>query len=68
MNYLSAFIQLLLAIPKVFGIFRDLWDLYQKNEAAKRERERLASLDALKKAQTKQEIFNANRDYTNNLP
>jgi hypothetical protein len=68
MNYLSAFIQLLLAIPKVFGIFRDLWDLYQKAEADKKERERLASLDALKKAKTKEEIFNANRDYTNNLP
>lgn len=68
MSYVTAFIQLLLAIPKVFGILRDLWDMYQKAEAAKRERERLASLDALKKAQTKQEIFNANRDYTNNLP
>lgn len=68
MSYLSAIIQFIIALPKVFGVFRDLWDLYQKAEAAKKERERLASLDALKKAQTKEEIFNANRDYTNNIP
>jgi len=68
MNYLSAIIQFIVALPKVFEIFKGLWDMYEKSRRDAEEKKRIESIEKLKQAQTEEEVFHANRDVTNRLP
>jgi len=68
MNYLSAIIQFVIALPKVFEIFKGLWDLYEKSKRDAEEKKRLEAIEELKKAQTAEEVRRANQSITRNLP
>jgi large-conductance mechanosensitive channel len=68
MNYISAIIQFMIALPKVFEIFKGLWDLYEKSKRDAEEKKRLESIEELKKAQTAEEVRRANQSITRNLP
>jgi hypothetical protein len=68
MNYLSAIIQFIIALPKVFEIFKGLWDLYEKSKRDAEEKKRLEAIEELKKAQTAEEVRRANQSITRNLP
>lgn len=68
MSYLSAIIQILVAIPKVYNLIMGLLDLINKEKKAKEEKERIESIEAMKKAKTIEEVKRANAGITNNLP
>lgn len=68
MNYLSAIIQFIIALPKVFEIFKGLWELYEKSKRDAEEKKRLEAIEELKKAQTAEEVRRANQSITRNLP
>lgn len=68
MAYLSAIIQVLVAIPKVYNLIMGLLDLINNEQKAKKEKERLDSIEQMKKAKTIEEIKNANANITRNLP
>lgn len=68
MNYLSAIIQFIIALPKVFEIFKGLWELYDKSKRDAEEKKRLEAIEELKKAQTAEEVRRANQSITRNLP
>jgi len=68
MNYISAIIQFMIALPKVFEIFKGLWDLYEKSKRDAEEKKRLEAIEELKKAQTAEEVRRANQSITRNLP
>ncbi len=68
MNYLSAIIQFVIALPKVFEIFKGLWELYEKSKRDAEEKKRLEAIEELKKAQTAEEVRRANQSITRNLP
>lgn len=68
MSYLSAIIQLIVAIPKVYQILKGLWDLIIAENQKTQKIDQQKAIDEMKKAQTEEEIRNANRRITNNLP
>lgn len=68
MNYISAIIQFMIALPKVFEIFKGLWDMYEKSKRDAEEKKRLEAIEELKKAQTAEEVRRANQSITRNLP
>lgn len=68
MNYLSAIIQFVIALPKVFEIFKGLWDLYEKSKRDAEEKKRLEAYAEMERAKTLEEVRRANRNVTNNLP
>lgn len=65
---LSAIIQFIIALPKVFEIFKGLWELYEKSKRDAEEKKRLEAIEELKKAQTAEEVRRANQNITRNLP
>jgi hypothetical protein len=68
MSYLSAIIQLLVAIPKILDLIKGLFDMIKEQQENEKKREQIKSIDDLKKAKTIQEIKNANKEITKNLP
>ena len=68
MSYLSAIIQLIIAIPKIYSIFKGLWDLIVSENQKTNKVEQQKAVEEMKKAQTEEEIRNANKRITSNLP
>jgi len=68
MSYLSAIIQLIIAIPKIYSIFKGLWDLIVSDNQKTNKVEQQKAVEEMKKAQTEEEIRNANKHITSNLP
>lgn len=68
MANLKALISLLMAIPDIYKIIMSVWDLFKQEQIAKQEKKRLEAIEAMKNAQTIEEVKDANRDITNNLP
>jgi len=68
MSYLSAIIQLLVAIPKILDLIKGLFDMIKEQQENEKKREQIKSINDLKKAKTIQEIKNANKEITKNLP
>lgn len=65
---LSAIVQLIIAIPKLIELFMSLWRMIKESEAKKAKEDQQKAIDDLKKAQTEQEIKDANKRITSNLP
>lgn len=68
MSYISAIIQLIVAIPKVYQILRGLWDLIVAENQKSKKEDQIKAVEEMKKAQTEEEIRNANKRITSNLP
>lgn len=68
MSYLSAFIQLIIAIPKVYQILKGLWDLIVAENQKSKKEDQIKAVEEMKNAQTEEEIRNANKRITSNLP
>ncbi|GEM_PF-2360215 len=68
MSYLSAIIQLIIAIPKIYSILKGLWDLIVSDNQKTNKVEQQKAVEEMKKAQTEEEIRNANKHITSNLP
>lgn len=68
MSYLSAIIQLIIAIPKIYSILKGLWDLIVSENQKTNKVEQQKAVEEMKKAQTEEEIRNANKHITSNLP
>lgn len=68
MSYLNAIIQILIAIPKVFSLLKGLWDLIQAEKDKTKKEDQQKAIEELKKAKTEQEIKDANKRITSNLP
>lgn len=68
MSYLNAIIQILIAIPKVFSLLKGLWDLIQAEQDKTKKEDQQKAIEELKKAKTEQEIKDANKRITSNLP
>ena len=68
MAFLSGLIQLLTAIPKIFELIKGLMDLYKQDQIKKKREEQLKAIEEMKKAKTKEEIKNANKKITQNIP
>lgn len=68
MSYLSAIIQLIIAIPKIYSILKGLWDLIVSENQKTNKVEQQKAVEEMKKAQTEEEIRNANKRITSNLP
>ena len=65
---LSAIIQFIIAIPKLVEIFTSLWSLIEASENKKKKEDQQKAIDEMKKAETEEEIKNANKHITSNLP
>jgi len=65
---LSAIVQLIIAIPKLIELFMSLWRMIKESEIKKAKEDQQKAIDDLKKAQTEQEIKDANKRITSNLP
>lgn len=65
---LSAIVQLIIAIPKLIELFMSLWRMIKESEIKKAREDQQKAIDDLKKAQTEQEIKDANKRITSNLP
>lgn len=65
---LSAIVQLIIAIPKLIELFMSLWNMIKESEIKKAKEDQQKAIDDLKKAQTEQEIKDANKRITSNLP
>lgn len=65
---LSAIVQLIIAIPKLIELFMSLWRMIKESESKKAREDQQKAIDDLKKAQTEQEIKDANKRITSNLP
>lgn len=68
MSYLNAIIQILIAIPKVFSLLKGLWDLIQAEQDKTKKEDQQKAIEELKKAKTEQELKDANKRITSNLP
>lgn len=68
MSYISAIIQLIVAIPKVYQILKGLWDLIIADNQKSKKEDQIKAVEEMKKAQTEEEIRNANKRITSNLP
>lgn len=68
MSYLNAIIQILIAIPKVFSLLKGLWDLIQAEQDKTKKEDQQKAIEELKKAKTEQELKDANKHITSNLP
>lgn len=68
MSYISAIIQLIVAIPKVYQILKGLWDLIVAENQKTKKEDQIKAVEEMKKAQTEEEIRNANKHITSNLP
>lgn len=65
---LSAIIQLIIAIPKLIDIFMGLWKLIKDSEDKAKLEDQQKAIEEMKKAKTEEEIKNANKHITSNLP
>lgn len=65
---LKLFFNLLLALPEIYKIFMRLWDIYRQDQKIKEEKKRQAAFDAMKNANSVEEVKNASKDITSNLP
>ncbi len=65
---LSAIVQLIIAIPKLIELFMSLWRMIKESESKKAKEDQQKAIDEMKKAQTEQEIKDANKRITSNIP
>jgi hypothetical protein len=59
--------QLIIILPQIIGLVRQVLGLIEKAKAEKVERDRQEALDKLQKAKTEGEVKNAAEDFLNTL-